>query len=137
MIRLEHANLSVQNTEAMQEFLLTAFPEFRVRGGGTDPYGRPWCHVGNDEFYVALQSVPDRTDRTPYGNTTGLNHLGWETDDLKALEQRMIAGGFPPNMAADDHPARNRRYFRDPDGNDWEFVQYFVTEFAQRNDYAS
>jgi hypothetical protein len=62
MIRLEHANLSVQNTEAMQEFLLTAFPEFRVRGGGTD--------------------------RTPYGNTTGLNHLGWETDDLAVLEQR-------------------------------------------------
>ncbi len=137
MIRLEHANLSVHNTEAMQKFMLTAFPEFRVRGGGTDHYGRPWCHIGNDEFYVALSSVPETTDRTLYGNTTGLNHLGWETDDLKALEQRMIAGGFPPNMSADDHPARNRRYFRDPDGNDWEFVQYLVTHVAQRNDYSN
>lgn len=136
MIKLEHANLSVRNTEAMKKFIMTAFPDFRLRGGATDRQGRPWCHVGNDDFYIALQSVPESTPRAPYDNATGLNHLGWEVDDLDALEQRMVAAGFPRNMAADDHPARNRHYFHDPDGNDWEFVQYLVADVDERNDYS-
>jgi len=136
MIRLEHANLSVQNTDAMTRFLLAAFPEFRVRGEGTDDHGRPWRHVGNDDFYVALQTVPENRRRTPYGNDTGLNHLGWEVDDLDALEARLGAAGFTCNMHADAHPARDRRYFYDPDGNDWEFVRYRSLDPAERNDYS-
>ena len=136
MFRLEHANLSVRDTQGMQQFLLTAFPGFRIRGEGLDAHGRPWCHVGNDEFYIALQTVPTHTHRTPYGNDTGLNHLGWEVDDLDLLEARMRAAGFEPNLAADDHPARNRRYFYDPDGNDWEFVEYLVDDVNARNDYS-
>ena len=135
-MKLEHANLSVLHTEEMERFLLTAFPDFRRRGEGLDDHGRPWRHVGNDTFYVALQTVPTATERTPYGNQTGLNHLGWEVDDLPALVARMQAAGFEPNLAIDDHPARNRRYFYDPDGNDWEFVQYLVDDVHERNDYA-
>ncbi|MGD8418634.1 MAG: VOC family protein [Pseudomonadales bacterium] len=134
-MKLEHANLSVVHTEEMERFLLTAFPDFRRRGEGEDSQGRHWRHVGNDTFYVALQTVPDSTSRTPYDNGTGLNHLGWEVDDLAALEIRMRAAGFAPNMAADDHPARRRRYFYDPDGNDWEFIEYLVEDVDARNDY--
>ena len=136
MMKLEHANLSVENTEEMEQFLLAAFPDFRRRGEGLDGQGRPWRHVGNDEFYIALQTVPVNSQRTPYGNDTGLNHLGWEVDDLQALVRRMAAAGFAPNLSADNHPARNRRYFYDPDGNDWEFVQYLVDEIDERNDYS-
>jgi catechol 2,3-dioxygenase-like lactoylglutathione lyase family enzyme len=136
MIRLEHANLSVRNTDEMERFLLAAFPDFRRRGEGLDGQGRPWRHVGNDDFYVALQTVPVNSKRTPYGNDTGLNHLGWEVTDLAALEARLTAAGFPPNLAQDDHPARNRRYFYDPDGNDWEFVEYLVEAASERNDYS-
>ena len=135
-MKLEHANLSVQNTDEMERFLIAAFPDFQRRGGGLDGQGRPWCHVGNDEFYIALQTVPDNRHRTPYGNDTGLNHLGWEVDDLAALVERMQRAGFEPNLAADDHPARNRRYFYDPDGNDWEFVQYLTSDTKERNDYS-
>jgi len=136
MIRLEHANLSVANTDEMERFLLAAFPDFHRRGGGTDGQGRPWRHVGNDQFYIALQTVPTNNRRTLYGNETGLNHLGWEVDDLNALESRMQAAGFEANLAADDHPARNRHYFFDPDGNDWEFVEYLVDDVDERNDYS-
>jgi catechol 2,3-dioxygenase-like lactoylglutathione lyase family enzyme len=136
MTRLEHANLSVENTEQMERFLLAAFPDFRRRGGGLDGHGRPWRHVGNDDFYIALQTVPTNSRRTPYGNDTGLNHLGWEVDDLVALEVRMTAAGFEPNLKADEHPARNRRYIYDPDGNDWEFVEYLVEDVDARNDYS-
>jgi len=136
MLRLEHANLSVHDTDAMTRFLLAAFPEFRVRGEGLDGQGRQWRHVGNDDFYVALQAVPENSGRTPYGNQTGLNHLGWEVDDLDALEARLADAGFPRNLNVDSHPARERRYFYDPDGNDWEFVRYTTTDPAARNDYS-
>jgi hypothetical protein len=33
------------------------------------------------------------------------------------------------------HPHRQRVYFLDPEGNDWEFVQYFSADPAERNDY--
>ena len=135
MLKLEHANLSVENTDAMEAFLLAAFPDFRRRGEGNDGRGRAWRHVGNDEFYLALQTVPTNVHRTPYGNDTGLNHLGWEVDDLAALTERMAAAGFLPNLTVDDHPARTRRYFYDPDGNDWEFVEYHVEGADARNDY--
>jgi catechol 2,3-dioxygenase-like lactoylglutathione lyase family enzyme len=136
MIRLEHANLSVVDADAMTRFLQAAASEFRVRGEGVDGRGRPWRHVGNDEFYVALQTVPENARREPYGDITGLNHLGWEVDDLDALEARMQAAGFSPNMRADEHPARDRRYFYDPDGNDWEFVCYHSERVEERNDYS-
>jgi hypothetical protein len=41
-----------------------------------------------------------------------------------------------PNLVAAEHPARKRVYFHDPEGNDWEFVQYFTTDPSERNDYS-
>ncbi len=133
--RLEHANLSVRNTEAVTHFLQAAFPGFAVRSQGEDAQGRPWRHVGNETFYVALQSVPSAEVRTPYGNTPGMNHLGWEVDSVAALEARMEAAGYAPNLRVDSHPSRRRIYYYDPDGNDWEFVEYLTDDPNERNDY--
>jgi catechol 2,3-dioxygenase-like lactoylglutathione lyase family enzyme len=135
MYRLEHANLSVTDADALTQFICAAFPQFRVRGEGLDHGGRPWRHVGDDAFYVALQTVPGTEVRTPYSNTPGMNHLGWEIDDLDALRERMAAAGYTPNLFDDSHAARRRLYFYDPDGNDWEFVEYQTDDPAQRNDY--
>ena len=137
MYRLEHANLSVTDADALTDFIRAAFPQFRVRGEGLDHAGRPWRHVGDDTFYVALQTVPGNDVRTPYSNTPGMNHLGWEIDDLDALRERMAAAGYTPNLFDDSHAARRRMYFYDPDGNDWEFVEYQTDDPAQRNDYDS
>ena len=41
MFRLEHANLSVVNTEAIERFLIAAFPDFHRRGEGIDHHGPP------------------------------------------------------------------------------------------------
>tara|TARA_Y100001949_G_scaffold151608_1_gene137454 strand:+ start:113 stop:523 length:411 start_codon:yes stop_codon:yes gene_type:complete len=136
MIRLEHANISVVNTEEMTRFIIIAFPDFRVRGEGLDIHGRPWQHVGNDNYYIAIQTVSSKLERKLYGNNTGLNHLGWEVDDVEALEKRMRRAGFEPNLKFYDHPARKRLYFHDPDGNDWEFVEYTTSDINERNDYS-
>ncbi len=135
MIKLEHANLSVTDVEATTRFIMTALPDLQVRGEGLDHLGRPWRHVGNHDFYLALQGVDGHGDRVPYGDTVGLNHLGWEVDDVEASEYRMRAAGFEPNMHADAHPARRRTYFYDPDGNDWEFVEYLTGDLAARHAY--
>jgi catechol 2,3-dioxygenase-like lactoylglutathione lyase family enzyme len=134
-MKLEHANLSVSSIDAMTRFITSAFPDFAIRGEGVDDFGRPWRHVGNQDFYLALQAVERMHERRPYGDVAGLNHLGWEVEDSSALCDRMQEAGFAPNMHYDDHPARRRVYFFDPEGNDWEFIQYLTDDPAARNSY--
>lgn len=134
--RLEHANISVRDIKGMVCFLQTAFPEFRVRGEGVSQDGTRWMHVGTGETYIALsQSRLEPGSFHPYSGVPGVNHLAYVVDDVEALRQRMVAAGYkdstPPNM----HPHRKRQYFYDPEGNDWEFVQYLSNDPAEHNDY--
>lgn len=135
MHRLEHANLSVRDTAGIQRFLQAAFPSFRTRGEGVDGRGRRWCHFGDDDVYVALTTLEGGAQRVPYSDAPGLNHLGFEIDDLDALRGRLEAAGFHHNLFVDSHPARRRIYFYDPDGNDWEFIEYTSADPAVRNAY--
>lgn len=136
--RLEHANLHVNNVDATLRFILTAFEDFAVRhDSGTDDPER-WIHVGTDSTYLALYqaSQPTALSREPYAGTAGFNHLGFEVEDAEALQERMIAAGYTESTLPNHHPGRKRIYFRDPDGNEWEFVQYLSNENALRNDYS-
>ena len=137
-LRLDHANLSVRDPEAMLRFLAAAFPDFRVRGRGGDCAGHAWLHVGNDEVYLALLPATrePREPFAPYTGRPGLNHLGFEVDDVEALRARLRAAGYEESTVPNAHPHRRRVYFRDAEGNDWEFVQYLSREPALRNDYA-
>ena len=135
-IRLEHANLSVRDVDAMRRFLQTAFPDFEVRGsGGGD--GRRWLHVGTADTYIALNEATREPAEpwTPYEGRPGVNHLGYEVDDVEALRERMRSAVYRDSTIPNDHPHRKRVYFHDPEGNDWEFVQYFSDAPAERNDY--
>lgn len=73
-VRLEHANLSVRDMEAIIRFLQTAFPEFRVRGEGMSNDGRRWAHVGTDETYIALSQAGVEPEKrwTPYQGLPGV-----------------------------------------------------------------
>ncbi len=64
-----------------------------------------------------------------------MNHLAYEVDDVEALRKRMTAAGYRDSTVPNVHPSRKRAYFYDPEGNDWEFVQYLSEEHAKRNDY--
>lgn len=137
-VRLDHANLSVRDLDAAIRFLTTAFPEFRVRGRGGDCAGWEWVHVGNDETYVALLAADANAVQpfVPYGGGPGLNHLGFEVDDVAALRERLLAAGYRETTTPNAHPHRRRIYFADAEGNDWEFVEYLSRDPAERNDYA-
>ncbi len=135
--RLEHANLLVRDIDATLAFVQTAFPEFAIRHEGCDADGARWVHVGTDESYLALnQSSVEPADRwEPYTGKPGVNHLAFEVDDAEALRTRMAAAGYADSTPPNNHPHRKRVYFMDPDGNDWEFVQYLSDDPRERHDY--
>jgi catechol 2,3-dioxygenase-like lactoylglutathione lyase family enzyme len=135
-LRIEHANMIVRDIDAMTQFLRTAFPNFEVRqddGEGDDR----WVHIGTDDTYIALSRASQEPAERwrPYNGIPGVNHLGWEVDDIDALRERMRRAGYRDSTVPNNHPHRRRVYFYDPDGNDWEFVQYLSSDPAERNDY--
>ena len=136
-MRLEHANLCVQDIDAIVRFLQTAFPDFRVRRDATELDGSRWVHVGTDETYIALvQAARGEAGRgAPYKGRPGLNHLAFEVSDADALRARLRAAGYRDTSVPNANPYRKRVYFVDPQGNDWEFVQYLSDDPKKRNDY--
>ena len=135
-IRIEHANMIVRDIDATADFLRAAFPEFAVRREGSGSAGR-WMHIGTADTYIALGEASSEPAEAwvPYNGRPGVNHLGYEVDDADALRKRMRAAGYTDSTVPNRHPHRKRVYFSDPDGNDWEFVQYFSDDPAMRNDY--
>ena len=136
-LRLEHANLGARDIEAMIRFLKTAFPQFEVRGEGKSRDGTRWVHIGTDDTYIALGEARVDSGRRwkPYSGEPGVNHLAYEVDDAGSLHARLTAAGYRESTPPNAHPHRRRVYFYDPEGNDWEFVQYFSQDPAKRNDY--
>ena len=136
-IRLDHANLDFRNLDEAIRFLRTAFPEFRVRAEGRSLRGERWVHLGTDETYLALGEASEEAEPwIPYAGKPGLNHLGFEVDDVEALRARLAAAGYRDSTVPNAHPYRRRVYFRDLEGNDWEFVQYLSDDPAKRHDYS-
>ena len=136
-VRLEHANLVVHDIDATIRFLQTALPEFRIRFDGADARGSRWVHIGTDDTYIALtqSTVEPRELWKPYSGTPGVNHVAYEVHDADALGERLRSAGYKDSTSPNNHPYRKRVYFYDPDGNDWEFVQYLTDDPAKRNDY--
>lgn len=135
--RLEHANLCVHDLDVVIQFLQKAFPEFRIRCDTTDDDGSRWVHVGTDEAYLALTQADADAERRgkPYSGRPGLNHLGFEVDDVDALRKRLLDAGYEESTVPNNHPHRKRIYFYDPEGNDWEFIQYLSDDPSERHDY--
>ncbi|WP_420588348.1 VOC family protein [Bacterioplanoides sp.] len=142
MIRLEHANLVVQQIQPTLNFLKVAFPHWHVRGEGDMTWKRGaleverhWLHFGNDDYYLTLNSNADAPMRDLNGNQAGLAHLGFVVDDLDALEQRLAEAGFVPAIVGQPHPYRKTLYYNEPGGAQFEFMQYLSEEPQQRNLY--
>jgi len=139
--RLEHANITVVDLDGAIKFLTTAFPQFKARGGGETDQGdwkQRWVHVGTDEYYIcfneAKQGLPGRP--APGSTAPSYNHLGFEIKDAEEFRTRMLAAGYKEGFVPPPHAHRRRVYFHDPDGLEWEFVQYFSEDPSEKNDYS-
>jgi len=136
-IRIEHANMIVRDVDGMIAYLHTAFPDHRLRGEGKGFFGARWVHFGDDYTYIALsEATAEPAEQwVPYAGKPGTNHLGFEVDDVGSLRARLLAAGYEESTVPNTHPHRRRVYFHDPEGNDWEFVEYLSEDPAERNDY--
>ncbi len=97
MIRLEHANLVVNDIPATLDFIQTAFPDWKIRGQGEMTwYGKPrrWLHVGDDDYYLTLNDDGEGENRDLSGHTPGLAHLGFVVDNVDGVIGRLEAKGY-------------------------------------------
>ena len=101
--RLEHANLVVAAIEPTLDFILTAIPEWQVRGQGRmEWHGKPrrWLHVGDDDYYLTLNDDGEGANRDLTGHTSGLAHLAFVVDDLNGVIERLEAKGASMAIAS-------------------------------------
>ena len=95
-------------------------------------------HIGTDDTYIALSPARIELDGKkfkPYSGMPGVNHLAYVVEDADAVRDRLLAAGYKESTVPNEHKFRKRVYFYDPEGNDWEFVQYYTDDPAKRNDY--
>lgn len=138
MIRLEHINLVVKDIEASCDFLLTAFPEWKVRGEGqSEWYGvlRHWRHVGSQRNYITLNDGGTSSNRNLKSQDMGLAHIGFEVTELEAIAKRLKDRGYEIATIGADHPYRKTLYFIDPAGFEFEFIEYLSEQDHHRNLY--
>lgn len=136
---IEHLNLVVTDLNNSLKFYQAAFPDWKVRGGGSDEwYGkaRQWLHFGDDNQYLALSDHGEGNNRDLKGDTPGLAHFAFVVNNLEALQQRLLDAGFTPSHFGNPTQHRQNVYFIDPDGFEVEFLQYHSDIMAERNDYS-
>ena len=127
MTRIEHLNITVPDIDEAIKFIQIVAPDFEVRMDETPPSSYRWVHIGNDEYYFALQeshidSKPKQR-RTPYKNY-GVNHVALVVDDLTKIETVLVEAGYKRSIDTPTEKYRKRLYFFDHSGFEWELVEY-------------
>jgi len=133
--RIEHVNITVRDLERATRFIITALPEFRVRG--EDKSGRgDWRHVGTDDTYISLTHSQDAVTgkRTNYADL-GVNHIGVVVEDVESVIARLRSAGYRQSSGTEVSQWRKRYYFLDNDDQEWEFIEYMSEEPEKKNNY--
>ena len=135
-IYLEHANLNVSDVEKSIHFFTTAFPHFKIRGGGGEGNDK-WLHLGDDLTYLAInQGIKSSKDEQHNYDVNGINHIGFVVNDVEEIAERLSDAGFKRSYPKQVQQFRIRDYFDDADGNQYEFVQYLSDKMEEKNSYA-
>ena len=133
-IYLEHANITVSNLKEAIRFFQTAFPHFKIRGGGNEL--REWVHLGDEHTYLALNKAKqiDRKADKNY-DMIGVNHLGFVVENVEEIANNLLRNGYKRDFPKEVESFRIRDYFADADGNQYEFIQYLSEVAAEKNSY--
>jgi catechol 2,3-dioxygenase-like lactoylglutathione lyase family enzyme len=133
-IYLEHANITVSNLEKAVHFFQTAFPHFKIRGGGN--VSKEWLHLGDDVTYVALNiATVTATKNEKNYSKLGVNHIGFVVDDVNEITTRLLEAGYKRDYPKEIEQFRIRDYFADADGNQFEFIQYLSNRVEEKNSF--
>ena len=135
-IYLEHANITVNDLQQAIKFFQTAFPHFKIRGGGNDT--REWVHLGDDNTYVALnQALQNELKPDKNYDKVGINHLGFVVNNVEEIAKNLLKNGYKRDYPKQVEEFRIRDYFADTDGNQFEFVQYLSNKPEEKNSYSN
>jgi catechol-2,3-dioxygenase len=135
-VYLEHFNITVNDLQESIKFFQTAFPHFKVRGGGNEM--REWVHLGDDHTYIAINQAEqnDKRINNSYDNI-GINHLGFVVEDVEQIANNLLSNGYLRDYPKQVERFRIRDYFADADGNQFEFVQYLSDVVHEKNSYSN
>ncbi|GAA6617331.1 VOC family protein [Scytonema sp. NUACC26] len=122
LLRFEHINISCKDINATQKFYQSLFPDWYVRAEGVFN-GRYWRHLGNNQFYIALNDEANQERvHVPY-EKIGINHVGFVIRDGEVMKKLLDEEGIEYyTMTAPE--TKHRIYVNDPDGNEIELVEY-------------
>lgn len=127
MTKIEHTNITVPDIDEAIRFINIVAPDFTVRRDEQPDGSFRWAHIGNDEFYIALQQAHIGSDpqqrRPPYINY-GVNHIALVVDNIEDIEAKLLKAGYERSIDTPLEKYRKRRYFFDAFGFEWELVQY-------------
>ena len=135
-IYLEHANITVSSLKEAIKFFQTAFPHFKIRGGGNDM--REWIHLGDDDTYIAINQAKQNDLKVDKNyDKIGINHLGFVVQDVDEIANNLLSNGYKRDYPKEVEKFRIRDYFADADGNQYEFVQYLSKVVHEKNSYSN
>ncbi|PUZ88494.1 lactoylglutathione lyase [Vibrio vulnificus] len=136
---VEHTNMSVVDAQKTINFLTSAIPEWRVRGGGKldNWFGRAieWFHVGDEHSYIAISTGGEGDAANWTTAFTGVKHIGIVVPNVDAVVERLALAGYALDHWGGDHPHRKSVYYLEDHGFQFEFVEYFSQENDLKNDY--
>ena len=131
---LEHFNITVTDLQESIRFFQTAFPHFKIRGGGNGM--REWVHLGSDDCYIAINQAKNQNLQLEKDyDKVGINHLGFVVQDVEVIAQNLLKNGYKRDYPKQVEQFRIRDYFADADGNQFEFVQYLSDLVEEKNSY--
>ncbi len=135
MTKIEHLNITVPNIDEAIKFIQIVAPDFKVRKDVKPPSSYRWTHIGNDEYYFALQephlgSEPDSPRKT-YKNY-GVNHIAIVVDDLLKVESDLVKHGYKRSIDTPIEKHRKRLYFFDNFGFEWELIEYSTQDPSEK-----
>ena len=127
MTRIEHANLTVPDIDEAIRFISIVAPDFKVRRDERPENSYRWAHIGNDDYYFALQEphigATPEYPRKAYKNH-GANHIALVVGNLGEIEAKLIEGGYQRSIETPKERFRKRLYFFDRFGFEWELIEY-------------
>lgn len=125
--KIEHVNITVPNIDAAVSFLKIIAPDFKIKKDAKPLNDKRWMHIGNNDFYFALQEShvgthPKKQHQT-YVNY-GFNHIGLVVNNIDDIEKKLIKAGYHKGIDTPKETFRKRIYYYDNAGFEWELVEY-------------
>jgi catechol 2,3-dioxygenase-like lactoylglutathione lyase family enzyme len=125
--KIEHVNITVPDIDAAVSFLKIIAPDFKIKKDEKPLNDKRWMHIGNDEFYFALQEAPIETHPIKPNQTYinyGFNHIGLVVNNIDDIEKKLIQAGYNKGIDTPNETFRKRIYYYDNAGFEWELVEY-------------